>query len=366
MDVAKLAGIARAHADETESLRRLAPEVVQAFRTAGVFTMCVPRSAGGPELDARTIMSIVEALSRGDGAAGWCAMIAATTSLLSGYIDEAEAKTVFEGGGVIGGAFAPRGTATPVDGGYLAGGRWPFASGCQHCDWLMGACLIDGDAPRVLIFPAADAEIIDTWNVSGLRGTGSHDIAVRDLFVPTARSVPLAGARPVQQGPLYAFPFFGLLAVVGGAVAIGIARAAIDELVALAGAKTPTGARRTLGERQQIQAHIARAEAAVRSARAFLHEAAADAWALAERSGEIPVEARASLRLAATDATWRCVQAVDMMYTAGGGTSIYETSVLQRCFRDIHAMTQHIMVAPATYELVGRVLLGLETDTSLL
>jgi alkylation response protein AidB-like acyl-CoA dehydrogenase len=255
------------------------------------------------------------------------------------------------------------------DAAYRVTGRWRFASGCQHCDWLMGGCIVqDGGSPhaRMVFFPVRDAEIIDTWTVSGLRGTGSHDMAVRDLRVPVARSVSITDDRPVAPGPLYAFPIFGLLAVGIAAVAVGIARGALDEIEHLATAKTPTGGRRLLAERPTVQAQIAEAEATAGAARAFLSEVVDEAWHAARAAGAIPVPVRARVRLAATHATAAAARAVDVAYTAGGGTAVYAESPLQRAFRDIHVVTQHMMVAPATWELAGRVLLGLETDTTML
>jgi alkylation response protein AidB-like acyl-CoA dehydrogenase len=266
---------------------------------------------------------------------------------------------------VTGGVFAPRGTALPVEGGYRVKGRWPFASGSQHCAWLMGGCLVRTDGPpsaRMMIVPAAQARIEDTWRVAGLCGTGSHDLVIDDVVVPAARSVALGADPPRVEAPLYAFPVFGLLAVGIAGVALGIARAAIDELVRLAREKTPQGSRRALAERGVVQAQVAEAEALVRSGRAFLHEAIDQAWQAAEEEGAIAVGDRALLRLAATQATTNAARATDLAYT--GGTSIYLESPLQRCFRDVHVATQHVMVAGPTYELTGRVFLGLDADTS--
>src|SRR5262249_2755172 len=258
-----------------------------------------------------------------------------------------------------GGAFAALGRATPVDGGYRVSGRWPFASGCEHCTWLMGGCVIaDGQsvrrlpsgAPdaRLMLFPPGEARLIDTWTGAGLRGTGSHDIAVDDALVPAARSFSLVTDRPYHRSPLYAFPVFGLLALGIGAVALGIARAAIDELVRLARAKTPTHSRRLLAERATVQVDVAKAEALLASARAFVFEASGEAWAVAESEGAIELRHRARLRLAATHATITAARVVDLMYDAGGGTVVYATSPLQRHFRDVHVATQHTLAAPAT------------------
>jgi alkylation response protein AidB-like acyl-CoA dehydrogenase len=356
-------------AEETERGRRLPAELVSAFAEAGLFGMCVPRDLGGPEAHPALLLDTVETLAAADGAAGWCAMIAATTSVLAAYLPDADARTIYGTPGTAsGGAYAPQGRATKVSGGYRVTGRWAFASGCEHCAWLTGGSFVqsDGGQPeaRLMMFPASEAEIIDTWNVSGLRGTGSHDIAVRDVFVPEGRGISLTVDRPRRGGTLYAFPVFGLLALGGAAVATGIARHAIDELSSLAATKTATLQRRRLAERPVVQAKVAEAEALLGSARAFLREAVARAWESAERGGGIPLTDRARLRLAATHATATAARAVDLMYTAGGGTAIYAANPLQRCLRDAHAVTQHVMVAEPTYELVGRVLLGVDADTA--
>jgi len=219
---------------------------------------------------------------------------------------------------------------------------------------------------RLMLFPAGEARIIDTWTVAGLRGTGSHDIAVEDLFVPHERSFSLVTDPSLHARPLYAFPMFGLLALGIAAVTLGIARGAIDDLVELAGAKTPTYSRRLLGERATVQADVARAEAVLGSARALVFETIDEAWARAQSDGAIDVRARARLRLAAAHAATAAARAVDLMYDAGGGTVVYASSPLQRRFRDVHVATQHVLVAPATLELVGRILLGLESDTTML
>jgi alkylation response protein AidB-like acyl-CoA dehydrogenase len=359
----------RAAADATEAARRVPLELVHALADAGVFRLCVPRSVGGEEAHPMVLLETVEAIAAADASAGWVAMIGATTGLVSGYLAEPVAREVYGAGPrvVTGGVVAPRGNAVAEGGGWRVSGRWAFASGCEHCAWLVGGCLLrDGGPPRarLMLFPAADARIVDTWTVSGLRGTGSHDIAVENLYVPAGRSVSLTDDRPAASGPLYAFPIFGLLAVGIAAVTLGIARAAIDELVRLGGGKTPQGSRRTLAERATVQAQVAEAEALVRGGRALLAATIDEAWRAAETQATIGVALRARLRLAATHATRSAARATDLMYDAGGGTSLYATSPLQRCFRDVHAATQHAMVAPATYELVGRLLLGLETDVS--
>ncbi|MBY0278334.1 acyl-CoA dehydrogenase family protein [Candidatus Binatia bacterium] len=359
-----------------EQQRRVPAELVAEMARAGLFRMLVPRDAGGVEAEPRTMLDVLEEIACGDGSAGWAVMIGATTGVIAAYLPASATNEIFTASpeGVTGGVFHPRGHATVVDGGYRVSGRWPLASGCQHCAWLLGGCLVvedgkprlrDGGAPeaRMMIFPARDVQIIDTWNVSGLRGTGSHDIAVADLFVPAERSVWFSTDPVRRGGALYAFPVFGLLALGIAAVALGIARGAIDDVLELAGAKVPTGSRRPLAERSATQATVAQATALVAASRAHLHATVDAVWRTASSGGAVSLEQRARLRLAATQTVRDAAKAVDLAYECGGATSIYEDSALQRRFRDVHVATQHVLVAPATYELAGRVLLGLPADT---
>jgi indole-3-acetate monooxygenase len=355
-------------ADEIEAARRLPPDLAAAFANAGLFRLCVPRSLGGLEAEARVLFRCIEEMSAADGSAGWCLMIGATTAVLAPLLAEPAAKEIYGSDPkvVTGGVLAPKGKARAVDGGYRVTGRWPFASGCQHCNWLTGGC-IDGDGDfRMVFFPATDVEIIDTWNVSGLAGTGSHDMAVEDVFVPSERAIALFAARPRETGPLYRFPIFGLLGLSVAAVGLGIARAAIDDLSALATKKTPMMSSQPLAERSATQADVARARAALLAARAFMFDEVESAWEQAAGGNEFDLDQRVRLRLAAVHAARTAADVVDTMYDLGGGTSIYATSPLQRQFRDVHAVTQHIVVSPATYELAGRVLLGVPTDTFML
>ena len=361
----------RARRDEIEKARRLPADLANDLRRTGLFSLAVPRAVGGLEAAPLEILDVIERVASVDGSTGWCAMIGATSGVTSAYLPEREAREIFGTSRevIAGGVFAPMGSATRDTVVGTLTGRWRFASGCQHCDWLMGGCMIRDDGPpraRMALFPAGDAEIVDTWTVSGLRGTGSHDMVVRDLRVPVTRSVSITDERPVAEGALYAFPVFGLLAIGIAAVALGIARGALDEIERLATEKTPTGSRRLLAERPVVQAQIAEAEATAGASRAFLREVIDEAWTTARASGAIPIALRGRLRLAATHATAASARAVDVAYTAGGGTAVYAESPLQRAFRDIHVVTQHMMVAPATWELAGRVLLGIDTDTTML
>jgi alkylation response protein AidB-like acyl-CoA dehydrogenase len=369
-----LAPLLAARSGEGERSRRLSRDVVEALVAGGFFRMLVPSSLGGGESDPATFVATVEELSRRDAAAGWCIAACATSGMVGAYIDEAAAQDVFgAGASVSGGVFAPRGTAYHESDTYLVSGRWAFASGIDHCDWLMGGCMVFEEGTRKMLaegrpdirlalFPASEVEVIDTWNVSGLRGTGSHDMQVHEIRVPAERTTSLLTDKPLERGPLYAFPLFGLLALAIAGVTLGIARAALDDLTELAGGKTPTLSSRRLADRPATQTAMARSEAAWRAARELLYAEIERGWAEARKNGTVSVPEKAALRLAATHATTASAAVVDAAYELGGGTSIYETSSLQRHFRDVHAATQHMLVGPATWELTGRLLLGLQTE----
>jgi alkylation response protein AidB-like acyl-CoA dehydrogenase len=367
-------------AERIEADRRLPAEAVRALADAGTFKMLVPRAYGGAETSLVTFVRVLEEIARADGSAGWIAMIGGTSGLMSAYLDRKVAREIYTpSDAVTSGVFAPMGRAARTEGGFKVSGRWSFASGCEHSPWRMGGALVMGAAgPETLpsgtpdvvsmVFRADETTVLDTWNTSGLRGSGSHDLEVKDVFVPTSRSFSLFSGAPLAEhtGALYRLPFFGVLAAGVAAVALGIARNALDAVVALAKAKHPLGGKRGLAHRELVQLQIARAEAKYRAARAFLLEASRDAEAEVETATKGSLATRAVLRLAASHATTEAAAAVDLAYETGGGTSIYAKSPLQRCFRDVHVATQHIMVSPTATTLVGRILLGLESDTSTL
>jgi alkylation response protein AidB-like acyl-CoA dehydrogenase len=367
----------RARAAEIEAARRLPRDLSDEFAAAGFYRMCVPEAYGGLELPPGESHRTIETLARADASAAWCVFIGSSSGSVLALVPESTAREIFATETtLLGGVFAPRGQAIAEPGGFRVNGRWQWGSGTQNADWVMGGCQVvrDGEpermkngAPRsrMMIVPASEIEFLDTWHVSGLCGTGSTDFAMNDLFVPTDRAAGIGVDRPLER-PLYAFPNFGLLAMGIAAVALGSGRAAIDELVSFASEKTPQGSLRALANRPATQADVARAEAALRSARAWYYETIEAAWQAAQRDGRIETEQRRDLRLSTAHAVRACTEAVDRMYHLGGGTSVYRTSALQRIFRDIHVATQHMMVSDATFELTGRLFLGLETDTAML
>ncbi len=363
-----LGPLIRSHADEAEAARRLPMPVVDALRAAGLMRMCVPAMYGGPEVDPLTMVEAIAAVAEADGAAGWCSMIASTTSSMALFLDPVAAIEVFGDAATIsGGAFAPSGTGRTVEGGYEISGRWAWGSGTQHCDWITCGTLTDDGGFRLFFVPAAEVTILDTWYSSGLRGTGSNDFSVDAVVVPAERSVqPLLGRVQVDTA-LGHFPNFCLLASGVAAATLGIARRAIDELVALADAgKRSVYSSKSLAQTTMAQVEIARAEALLGSARAFLLHELGVAWDQAVAGTRVPVEQRARIRLACTHAARSAAGAVDLAYEAGGGSSVYSSSPLQRCFRDVHTATQHLMVSTRNYETVGKLLFGVDADTSML
>jgi len=252
-------------------------------------------------------------------------------------------------------------------------GRWAYGSGIEHSNWVFGNCLVfDGDIRRnnpdgspvirMMFFPRQEVEIIDTWHVSGLRGTGSHDFRVADAFVPQERSIGGFGGAPTQPGTLYASPLITLFAVAIAAVPLGAARAAIDALIALAQSKTPAGSVSLLRDKPTIQAEIGRADAVLRSARALLFDSVQELWDEAE-AGRVSIEKRAGVRLACAQVGAATKEVCARMFDAGGGSALYEEGRLERCLRDVQAAGQHIAVAAGNFELGGRVLLGLDPGT---
>ncbi len=355
-----------ARGDEIEAGRRLPSDLAVKFAASGFFSVCVPTQYGGGQLSTADAVRVIEEIARADGAAGWCVMIGATTGMLAASLSEAWASEIYGRNPqvITGGVTAPTGVATAADGGHRVTGRWSFGSGCQHSDWLVGGTRIGAtDAPevRLMFFSPDQLRIHDTWHASGLRGTGSHDFEVENAFVPDGRSVVLGG-QPRVSGALYQFPTLGLLALGVCAVALGIARRALDEFVALAGGKIPAGSARTLANRPVVQWQVGEAEAALRSARAYVYASIDAAWAIASQGRALPIELRAEVRLAAANAAWRGAQAVDLVYHAGGGTAVYASSPLQRCFRAVNVATQLILVAQPRFEIFGRSALGLPVE----
>ncbi|MEM1086834.1 MAG: acyl-CoA dehydrogenase family protein [Pseudomonadota bacterium] len=366
-----------ARASEMERVRRLPADLAEKLAEGGLFRMVTPSAYGGLECSPRQIVDAVEAVAEANASAGWCVMIGATTAMNAAYMAPDMAREVYNDPMTItGGVFAPMGKAVVDGDDFIVSGRWQWGSGSANCSWLCGGAIIleDGEMrrlpsgrpdARMMVFPADEAELIDTWHVMGLKGTGSGDIAVKDIRVPKARSVSLVTDKPQVEGALYAFPAFGLLSLGVAATAMGNAKGALDALIELGRVKKNQGSSKTLGERATVQAKTSEMLGTFRAARAYLHDEIDQTWDIAQTEGEIPVERRAALRLACTHMVRTGAEIARQAYDIGGGAALFENSDLQRRFRDAHAMTQHIVTAPATYELLGRMAYGLPTDAGM-
>lgn len=363
----KIALSARDMAPEIDRERRLPTELVARLNEAGMLRATMPREVDALELSPPTALRCAEAIARGDAATGWCVSIAITSALLVAYLPDAARDEMFGGGrGVAAGVWAPRGRAKAVDGGVIVSGRWPFCSGITHADMLFAGCFVDESrVPSVVALPKEDLRVLDNWHTLGLRGTGSHDTVADEVFVPAGRVFSVFDGPAVDR-PLYRFPVFGFFALSVAAAALGNARAAIDDLVELAGGKKGLGSTRTLAERSATQAAVATAESALGAARALYYEATETAWQASQESDPVPVALRNRLRLAATHAARTSADVVRTVYDLAGATAIYDTSPLQRRFRDAFTATAHFQVNEASRELPGRLLLEQPADTSML
>jgi indole-3-acetate monooxygenase len=359
--------IIRQTADEADALRRFPPAVISAMAEARIFRQMVPRAAGGDEIDPVTLLEVIETIARVDGSAGWVAMIGSGAGFITGYLDTDVVREMFADPAacLCGNLAAPGGRAVAVPGGYRLSGRWPFVSGCQHSSWLAGnALLYDGDhqrlnadgspGMRIMVFPHAEARIIDTWTAIGLRATGSHDVAVDDIFIPVERSLWWSDG-PRQPGPLYPVRF---IQITHAAHALGIARSAIDGLVDLAERKQPTRTASLLRDRALAQANLAQAEALVHAARSFMWQITAEVWDRLCTDRDVTPRQRALLRLAMTHAVQSAAQAVDLVWAAAGSSPVYTSSPIERCFRDVHVATQHAAVGLFSLEAIGSALMS--------
>jgi alkylation response protein AidB-like acyl-CoA dehydrogenase len=363
-----------ARAQEMEDVRRLPADLAAKMAEGGLFRMVTPAVYGGLECTPRQIVDAVEAVAEANASAGWCVMIGATTAINAAYMDPEMARSIYDDPMTItGGVFAPMGKAVVDGDDYIVSGRWQWGSGSANCTWLCGGSMVfeNGELrtlpngrpdARMMIFPASEAELLDTWHVMGLKGTGSGDLEVENIRVPKGRSVSLVADQPNIDGALYKFPAFGLLSLGVAATAMGNTKGALQSFTELASVKKNQGSAKTLGQRANIQSEMSKMTAAFRAARAYLHDEIEMTWEIAQNSDEIPIERRAALRMACTQMVRTGADVTRTCYDLGGGAALFEASDLQRRFRDAHAMTQHIVTAPATWELTGRLLFGVPTD----
>jgi indole-3-acetate monooxygenase len=370
-----LAPVIDAYRDESERQRRMARPIFDALIRTGIVEMLVSRAFGGPQVSISTFTRVVEEISRFDGSIGWNVMIAGGLVLFADCLDEDVADRIVHAGQgtVLAGSGNGTAEARPVPGGYEVTGRWSFASGCQDATWIFGGCIVvdqghqarfdDNGVPERLgiCVPAADCKIIDTWHTAGLRGTGSNDFRLEHVFVPEERTFPEARllAGPVDRpSTMSRTPYLVIATPTIAAVALGIARDAIEAFKALALHKTPGFSSLPLAQHHTVQQQLGKAEALLRSARAYLHSTLDEITCAHAAGAPVTSDDSAALRLGAAHSAACAVEAVDLMFDAAGGSSVYQTSRLERCFRDAHMITHHLGVGARNFELVGQYLLG--------
>lgn len=375
----------RGYRDEIESQQRLPRELVEEMRAAGFYRMVIPRALGGLQVDPLTYLRVAELLAEGAGSVGWNIANNSVGQLVTlGLPDEGVDEVYGQHGPatIAGTAVQGGGQAVPVDGGYRVNGRWQFGSGCQESDWMLGSFqVLDDGRPRLSpegrplfwrgVFPRAEAEIVPgSWDVAGLRGTGSFDWTVENVFLPERRTMVHAGIPLDNQwerwpGVTYALPTQCWVGPHHSAVITGIARAGIDALIDLAGGKTPRGRTGLLCDNPQVQDAVGRADAILNAGRAYRTAMITELWNIVASGGATTLEQRARCRLASTYAADSARQAMDLVYRHGGSTSFKRESRLAECWRDLHVVGQTVTIAPEWYPIGGRVYLGIDPGSRL-
>ena len=365
--VASVRDVVAASADESERLGTLAPAAVDAIREAGLFTLKLPMPLGGAEADPVTQMEVIEDLAYIDAAAGWCLMIGATAIGRPGaFLCDDAIGDMFANGRIPTAATATAisGNAVPVDGGYVLTGRWPFASGVRHAEWMVAGAKVPArdnteETSLTLVYPVKKGKIHDNWHVMGLEGSGSNDISVRDLFVPAEFTWETALWEPRRGDAIYRMGRPGFVANEHPAIALGIARRALDEIIASApNKKRGNPPISTLADREAFRGDIARCDFRLRAARALSHEVFERAYEIT-CSGQVPGDAvQAEMRAVSAHVTFEAVDVTTIAFRYTGGSAIHRSHILQRCLRNINAAAQHFMVSDSSLESYGATLLG--------
>ena len=353
-------------AAKDESGSTLSGETVGTLEDAGMFRLKLPEALGGAEADPATQILVLEELAFANTAASWCTMVGATAVALPGaFLEDEAVAEIFPSGHVPRGAVVamPMGNTKVVDGGYRLSGRWPFASGIRHSEWLAAGATVERGGRterRMMVFPTASAEIHDNWQVAGLKGTGSCDFSVDDLFVPEAFSWEQRVDPPKRGGPLYRIEHPGFVANEHAGFAIGVGRRALDAVSARVSDKQRgyTDKRASLAARPAVQRLIGQGHLRLRAARSLAIELNEEAWAKVCAGDKVPTQLQGELRAVATHCTDVALDVVSKAFRYAGGGAIYERNILQQCLRDMNAAAQHLMVSDIAYENLGQMLLG--------
>ncbi|MCY4447990.1 MAG: acyl-CoA dehydrogenase family protein [Chloroflexi bacterium] len=345
--------------DSIERDRQIPQDVIDAMVDLGLFRLLVPRSVGGLEIDYLDYLAIVQAVASADGSTAWCFNQNNILGTMASLMPESLAQEIWsDSRSILCNGPPAHSEFTQVDGGYSVSGRWNFSSGSRHATWAVGLERIADPTALTCIIPKGEFTFIDTWQVNGLKGTGSFSFEAKDVFVPSNR-VYVEAQAPHEDGALYLIPrslFFGSGF---GMVALGVARSALDAAIEIATRKKPQE-QTLLRDQPAIQRIIGQAEATWGAANAYLQEKAAKLWQKALDDHDLPLEHRMELRLASSHAIRQGAQVADMAYSVFGSSAIFESSPIQRKFQDAHAITQQIQGRLEHYDSAGQYLLGFE------
>jgi alkylation response protein AidB-like acyl-CoA dehydrogenase len=373
-----LAPLVRENADKIEADRELPKPVFHALADAGFYLMGVPRAVGGLEVDFPTYVQVIEEVGKADASTAWTISQGANWATYSARMSRKAAREIWidTPRSVVSNTPAPTAKAVVVPGGFRITGRQPFSTGCMHASWIAahvqvienGEVRLRGGKPEVryCLMPRAQVEIIDAWHTKGMRGTGTHSFEVKDVFVPEERTVFTSGAPIVSPGPRYKIPLTLGFAAGDGMVALGVARSCIDAFFEVAGTKAPRNMQGLLRDQPISQFAVGKAEADLRTGRAYLMQAVNEIWDDAT-STDAPVaslNSRTNLRLAATHAIHQAAKVVQSLYQLSGATAVFDGVLLQRLMADMNVITQHSQARLAHIEIVGKHCLGLEIDDS--
>ena len=362
-----------AGAEAAEELATLPQATVDLLYEEGLLHLKLPEVLGGAELDPLAYLDVIEALSRIESAAGWCALINCTSIAWPGaFLPDEAIGQIFAGGRVpiAAGAAGPLGRAKAVEGGYLVDGRWPFGSGIRHTEWAVAGCRIEGDRQEppghlMVAVPVEQVQIYDNWQVMGLKGTGSCDYSMSEVFVPRDFTWDMEKSRPQRGGPHFLMGRPGFVMADHAAFALGVARRALDEVLEVSPSKSRGYAEPTMiAASSTFQRDIGRADLELRAVRELVVSMLGEAWESCRRGVVPPPALQSRLRSAAVLATEVGAEVAGLALRYGGGASIYSSIIsLQRCFRDINAAAQHRVVRQSSYENHGKFLLGM-TDVN--
>jgi alkylation response protein AidB-like acyl-CoA dehydrogenase len=371
--VKALEPVIRAHADQSERESRLAPAIAEALHQAGLFRILLPQSMGGGELTIPESLRVFEAVARLDASTGWNLAICADGPVFGHFVAREAFEQIFgDSRGVLVGTLNPVNTrVVECEGGFRFTGRGTYLSGSAQATYMMVSGLLRRDdkpvvvngAPRMRtgLMPIKHGVFEDSWRVSGMRGTGSHDCTFEDVFVPQAFTYEWPNPEPGwKTGAFSRIPLTTQLGGALGSVAIGVAQHAVDAFTELATRKVPVGMRSSLRDRPMAQVDLAQAAGALRAARAYLYGMNEELWRRGEAGGEFDLELRAAARLASVTAVKLCLQSVDLIHDASGMTGATVGHEIERCWRDLHTMSQHVILSSSRYEVIGRVMLGLD------